>query len=122
MARAIHPSHGTIRRTAWLAARTLIAIALALAGPGGVHTATAEESLAGRLLVATPAMPDPRFAETVIYLVAHDREGAMGFIVNRPAAEVPFARLYEHHGLPGDAAASGAARVHYGGPVAREQG
>ena len=121
MARAIHPSHGITRRTATRAARILIAIALVLAGPGGVRTAGAEESFAGRLLVATPAMPDPRFAETVIYLVAHDREGAMGFIVNRPSAEVPFARLYEDHGFPDDAPSGSAARVHYGGPVGRGQ-
>lgn len=87
-----------------------------------VPTAFAGESLAGHLLVAKPGMPDPRFAETVIFLVEHDRNGAMGFIVNRPMSEMPFDRLLKHHGLPGDAAPEGMAKVYSGGPVSSGQG
>ncbi|MBB1094496.1 YqgE/AlgH family protein, partial [Rhodopseudomonas palustris] len=35
-------------------------------------------SLAGSFLVSTPQMPDPRFEEHVIYMCAHNEEGAMG--------------------------------------------
>ena len=39
--------------------------------------------LTGKLLIATPAMGDPRFARSVIYLCAHGSEGAFGLVINR---------------------------------------
>ncbi len=44
--------------------------------------------LDGQLLVAMPGMADERFARAVIYVCAHSPEGAMGIILNRPAANV----------------------------------
>ncbi|MBZ6076013.1 YqgE/AlgH family protein [Microvirga puerhi] len=44
--------------------------------------------LDGQLLVAMPGMMDERFARAVIYICAHSGEGAMGIILNRPAANV----------------------------------
>lgn len=35
-------------------------------------------------LIAMPHMADPRFAQTLIYLVEHNPDGAMGLVVNRP--------------------------------------
>ncbi|MFL9814179.1 YqgE/AlgH family protein [Stutzerimonas sp. VN223-3] len=35
-------------------------------------------------LIAMPHMADPNFAQALIYLVEHNRDGAMGLIVNRP--------------------------------------
>lgn len=43
----------------------------------------AMQTLEGQLLIAMPNMGDPRFERTVIYLCAHSREGAMGFVINR---------------------------------------
>ncbi|HZJ93567.1 MAG TPA: YqgE/AlgH family protein [Thiopseudomonas sp.] len=40
-------------------------------------------SLAGHFLIAMPTMTDPAFAESVVYLLAHDQEGALGLIINR---------------------------------------
>jgi putative transcriptional regulator len=42
-------------------------------------------SLAGKFLVAKPILRDPNFARTVVVLLAHNAEGALGLIVNRPA-------------------------------------
>ena len=42
------------------------------------------ESLAGSLLLAHPAMKDPNFARAVVLLSAHDEEGALGVVLNRP--------------------------------------
>ncbi len=39
---------------------------------------------AGTVLVATPALGDPNFMRSVVYLVEHSGDGALGFIVNRP--------------------------------------
>jgi len=44
--------------------------------------------LDGQVLVAMPGMMDERFARSVIYVCAHSAEGAMGIILNRPAANV----------------------------------
>ena len=41
-------------------------------------------SLAGQLLLAHPVMRDPNFARTVILMSAHNAEGAMGVVLNRP--------------------------------------
>ncbi len=35
-------------------------------------------------LIAMPHMADPRFAQTVIYLVDHNEQGAMGLVINQP--------------------------------------
>ncbi|WP_163336596.1 YqgE/AlgH family protein [Desulfopila sp. IMCC35008] len=42
------------------------------------------ESLTGSFLVSTTQMPDPRFEEQVIYICAHNKEGAMGLAINKP--------------------------------------
>jgi len=94
-----------------------------------VATATADErsatpgrrSLAGRLLVATEMLRDPRFARTVIYMVRHTEGGALGLVVNIPMGDAPFERALEPFGLevpPG----SGKVRVYYGGPVESQRG
>ncbi|HTP51368.1 MAG TPA: YqgE/AlgH family protein [Anaeromyxobacteraceae bacterium] len=61
-------------------------------------------------------MVDPRFSRTVIYMVQHDANGAMGLIVNRPFKEASIASLLEQLGME-HKGVSGALRMHYGGPV-----
>lgn len=100
-----------------LAPRRLAALAflclLALAAPRGLAET---RSTAGQLLVASETMGDPRFAETVIYMIDHDRSGALGLVVNRPLGMAPVAALLERLGLDADAA-RGEIAVHTGGPV-----
>jgi putative transcriptional regulator len=87
----------------------------------GAWAESPHRSLAGRLLVATDAMNDTRFERTVIYLVRHDAQGALGLVVNLPRGEVSFERALRPLGLeapPG----SGNVRVHYGGPVSERRG
>ena len=40
---------------------------------------------AGHLLVATPMLLDPNFAETVVLLLDADENGALGVVLNRPS-------------------------------------
>ena len=47
----------------------------------------------GQMLIASPSMQDERFARSVIYMCAHSSEGAMGIVVNRPAANIKFPDL-----------------------------
>jgi putative transcriptional regulator len=51
--------------------------------------------LDGHLLLAMPAMTDPRFHRAVIYMCAHSSDGAMGIIVNQRASHITFQKLLE---------------------------
>ncbi len=101
--------------------RCLQALVLAAAlftGAGVAHA----ESLSGLVLAASEDMADPRFKESVIYLVEHDDEGAFGLIINKPFAAGPIAALLERFEIDlGDDVdideVSGSITVHYGGPV-----
>jgi putative transcriptional regulator len=42
--------------------------------------------ITGRLLVATPLLGDPNFERTVVLVLAHGDEGALGVVLNRPTA------------------------------------
>lgn len=70
------------------------------------------DDLSGRLVVASPLMTDPNFARTVVLILAHAGNGAMGVVLNRPS-EAP---VSEH--LPLWASrATGPPVVFVGGPV-----
>jgi putative transcriptional regulator len=49
--------------------------------------------LDGQMLVAMPTMRDERFVRSVIYVCAHSTEGAMGIVINHPAANINFPDL-----------------------------
>jgi putative transcriptional regulator len=49
--------------------------------------------LDGQMLIAMPTMRDERFARTLIYICAHSPDGAMGIVVNQPAANIKFPDL-----------------------------
>ncbi|HEX3317951.1 MAG TPA: YqgE/AlgH family protein [Solirubrobacteraceae bacterium] len=42
------------------------------------------ESLRGKLLIAGPTLVDPNFARSVVLILEHSEEGAMGLVLNRP--------------------------------------
>ena len=77
--------------------------------------------LAGKLLIAMPGMGDVRFQRSVILICTHSDKGAMGLIINKPAAEMSFAGLLEHLGI-GLADNGRDIHVHFGGPVERGRG
>lgn len=41
-------------------------------------------SFQGKALVASPYLTDPFFMRTVVYILQHDSEGAVGLVLNRP--------------------------------------
>jgi putative transcriptional regulator len=49
--------------------------------------------LSGKLLLAMPSMADPRFARAVIFLCAHDANGAMGIVINHTMPDIKFPEL-----------------------------
>ena len=74
------------------------------------------DTLAGSLLLAHPAMKDPNFRRSVVLMSAHNAEGAMGVVLNRPLGK----RLGE---LSGEFALGRLASVplYTGGPVQNDQ-
>jgi putative transcriptional regulator len=87
----------------------------------GATTVQDDGYLAGQLLVAMPGMKDPRFAKTVIYMCAHNAEGAMGLVLNRLLEQLSFSELLEQLGI--DASGVGERiHVHFGGPVETGRG
>lgn len=78
-------------------------------------------NLCGKILIAMPAMGDPRFAHSVVYMCVHSEEGAMGLIVNKPQPEIRFEALLEQLDI---AKTEGVRdiRIHYGGPVDSTRG
>lgn len=73
---------------------------------------TADDLRPGWLLVATPALGDPNFRRTVVYMLASDEEGAVGVVLNR-RSETAVRTV-----LPGwSRYVSKPAAVYIGGPV-----
>jgi putative transcriptional regulator len=82
---------------------------------------TAFTSLAGHLLVAMPAIGDPRFEQAVILLCIHEPEHAMGVRLDRPVPGVDLRDVMSKLETPGAEAARRDA-VLWGGPVESERG
>ena len=98
-----------------------------LAAGAAASVAQADSWLTGRVLVASEHMSDPRFQETVIYLVDHDENGAFGLVVNKPISTGPIDGLLDRLGIDLDDEDLGVLRggsitLHYGGPVQPEIG
>ncbi|MDQ1468036.1 MAG: putative transcriptional regulator [Actinomycetota bacterium] len=77
--------------------------------------ATVPLLLRGRLLIATPPLVDPNFDRSVVLLLEHGEDGALGIILNRPsdtALATVLPEWHEHATAPGV--------VFSGGPVAPE--
>lgn len=72
-------------------------------------------SLRGQLLVADPSLVDPNFARTVVYLIDHGAEGALGVILNRVGAHRVGDVLPDWGG-----AVSPPGRLFEGGPVSTD--
>ena len=90
---------------------------MAISGRKRKHGASSRmiETLQGYFLIATPQMPDPRFAGKVVYLCAHNDEGAMGLVVNEPIADISLADVFKSADIP---VPSGLLpTVYQGGPV-----
>jgi putative transcriptional regulator len=82
---------------------------------------TAGAYFEGQMLLAMPAMTDPRFERAVIYMCAHNDEGAMGLVINKTLDSIDFRELLGQLDIP----AADNARdvpVHFGGPVENQRG
>ncbi len=77
--------------------------------------------LTHQFLIAMPALADPNFFQTVIYISEHHAGGALGLVINRPLG-LTVGELLEHLQIVADRPAIAALPVYCGGPVQPEQG
>ncbi len=75
--------------------------------------------LTGTLLIAMPAMSDPRFYRSLVYLYAHSEGGAFGIIVNKVSTAVSFSDVLDTLGIE---TSKRRFPVHFGGPVEMARG
>jgi len=118
-----HVKHENRPRTAARISRRAVVSFIVSIAPASATPEIAPEdtTLAGQLLIATPAMGDPRFAKTVIMMVRHSKGGAMGITINRPIGQRPLADLLRAIGQDA-AGVDGDIRIFAGGPVQPEIG
>lgn len=81
----------------------------------------ADGYMTGKILIASPAIGDPRFDRAVIYVVDHSDEHAMGITLNRPMRDLRLPILLEQLGVEGAIRVPDRA-VLDGGPVDRDRG
>src|SRR5207244_13207562 len=79
------------------------------------HHRGVSESVRGRLLVATPTLYDPNFFRTVVLVLEHGEDGAIGVVLNRPSETGVGETLPDWDGLASDPGV-----VFVGGPVSPE--
>ncbi|HHQ14828.1 MAG TPA: YqgE/AlgH family protein [Chromatiales bacterium] len=82
---------------------------------------TQTTNLTGHLLIAMPAMLDPNFSRSVIYICEHSDQGSLGLVINRPT-DMELGTVFEQLSLT--AADPDVARtpILAGGPVSQERG
>jgi putative transcriptional regulator len=71
------------------------------------------KSLQGQLLIASPLLLDPNFVKTVVLLIQHSHQGALGVILNRPTSK----KVKELWKEVGGAPCKSEENVCLGGPV-----
>lgn len=71
--------------------------------------------------MAMPAMGDPRFEQTVIYMCAHSEDGAMGLVVNKLVDYITFPELLDQLDIEVQSPVENTL-VHAGGPVETGRG
>ncbi|WP_374538025.1 YqgE/AlgH family protein [Chitinimonas taiwanensis] len=78
-------------------------------------------NLTRQFLIAMPAMADPIFAKSLVYVVDHNPEGAMGVIVNRPIG-MDVRTLFEQVDIELQREDVAEQQVYFGGPVQTDRG
>ena len=76
--------------------------------------------LGGKILLATPAMNQGIFQDTVIFLCSHSKEGAMGIIINKPLPALSFTSICKDLEIQGSDPLE--VPILFGGPVEKNRG
>jgi putative transcriptional regulator len=77
--------------------------------------------LNNQFLIAMPGLADPNFFHTVTYLCQHNKEGALGIVINRPTG-MKLGDIFRQMGIETDLKNVLEKPVFAGGPVQQERG
>ena len=77
--------------------------------------------LSGKFLIASPTMADPRFYKSVIYMITHKNEGAMGIVINQPIVETKINNIINNEELKDNSNIDNIP-ITIGGPVDTKKG
>ncbi len=78
-------------------------------------------SLVDKCLIATPAIKDPIFASSLVYMCEHNENGSMGLVVNHETSQV-LGDIFDQLNIKCEDEAIKDQPVFIGGPVQLEQG
>ena len=80
-----------------------------------------QTNLTNQFLIAMPSLRDPNFERTVTYICAHNEEGAMGIVINKPL-DIELSEIFEQMKLPLDNPEACSKKIFQGGPVHTNHG
>ncbi len=75
----------------------------------------------GQILIAMPQLQDSFFTRSIVYICAHNADGAMGIVLNKPLPSLTFPDLLEQLEID-EKAGVDEQKVHFGGPVETARG
>jgi len=76
-------------------------------------------SFSNHFLISMPHMNDPIFSKSLIYMCLHDKDGAMGIIINKPMISENAAEIIQQTGLT---QIEPVPEIYFGGPINLEMG
>lgn len=80
-------------------------------------------NLKDHFVIAMPTLSDPTFNHAVVYICEHNRDGAMGIIINKPIADLSIQTVLSRLDItPYKTCAELEQPVFTGGPLSEEQG
>ncbi len=78
-------------------------------------------NLTGQLLIAMPTLSETLFSGSLLFVCAHNHEGAMAIIINRPL-KTKLEEMLERLNIKSDHCPKKHITVHYGGPICSDHG
>lgn len=77
--------------------------------------------LNNQFIIAMPSLADPIFFHTVTYLCQHNKDGALGIVINRPS-EMKLGEIFKQMNIGVTSLCAAETNVFSGGPVQQEHG
>ena len=80
-----------------------------------------QTDLTNHFLIAMPSLRDPNFEKTVTYICAHNEEGAMGIVINKPL-DIELGEIFQQMDISANNATVNNKMIFLGGPVHTDRG
>lgn len=80
-----------------------------------------QTNLTDHFLIAMPSLKDPNFEKTVTYICAHNEDGAMGIVINRPL-DIELGEIFDQMEITTSNISAKSKTIFHGGPVHTDRG